>query len=107
MTTVIAVLAVCIPLALVILVCVIKAQCAKLKAADARADKAEQEAVAYQRAFTAAESRASRLKQALAENVKVEEKANEERQELAAAPNTDLVTRANSLFGGVSDKSKN
>jgi hypothetical protein len=37
----------------------------------------------------------------------VEEEANVERQELAATPNSELVNRANSLFGGVSDKSKN
>jgi hypothetical protein len=105
MTTVIAALVACITLAIVVLVCVVKAQGAKLKAADARADKAEQEVEAYQQAFTDAESRASRLKQALERNVEVEEKANVERQELAKTADNDLVRRANNLFGGVSDQS--
>jgi phosphoenolpyruvate-protein kinase (PTS system EI component) len=101
MTTVIAAIAACVALVIAALVCVVKARGAKLKTAVARADKAERESAAYRQAFATAEARATRLKQALEENIAVEEEANEERQELAATPNTELVRRANHLFGGV------
>ena len=97
-------LAVLIALAIVVLACVLKAQAKKLKAAQARAEQAERDRTGYQQAIESAELRASRLKQSLTKNVGVEKEANNERQELAATPNTELVNRANSLFGGVSDK---
>jgi uncharacterized protein HemX len=107
MTTVIAVLAVLIALAIGVLVYVVKAQTAKLKVADLRAEKAERDSAGYQQAFASAEARAARLKQALEKNAAVEEETNGEQQELAATPNTELVTRANRLFGGMSDKPQN
>lgn len=104
MTIAIAVLVILIALVIVVLVCVVKAQAQKLKAADARAQKAERYRAGYQQAFASAEARASRLKRALVKNVVMEEKTNDERQELAATPDSELVTRANRLFGGVPDK---
>jgi hypothetical protein len=101
MTTVIAVL---VALAIGVLVCVVKAQTAKLAAADLRVEQAERDRAGYQQALESAEARASRLKQALAKTVDVEEKTNVEHQELAATPNTELTNRANTLFGGVSNK---
>jgi flagellar biosynthesis/type III secretory pathway M-ring protein FliF/YscJ len=100
MTTVIAVFVALIALAIVVLVCVVRAQGAKLKAAEEGADKAEQESAVYRQAMNEAEARASRLKQALAGNVDIEEKANVERQELAKTNDADLARRANSLFSG-------
>jgi hypothetical protein len=102
MTTV--VLAVLIALAIGVLVCVVKAQARKLAAADVRAEQAERDRAGYQQAFESAEARAFRLKRALTKNTVVEEETNVERKELAATPNTELVHRANNLFGGVSDK---
>jgi hypothetical protein len=104
MTTIIAVFAALIALAIGVLVCVVKAQTVKLAAADLRAEQAERDRAGYQMAFESAEARASRLKQALERNNIVEEKTNGERQELVATPNTELVNRANRLFGGVPDK---
>jgi hypothetical protein len=101
MTTVIAVL---VALAIGILACALAVQSGKLAAEAARVEQAERDRAGYQQALESAEARASRLKQALAKNVDVEEKTHAERQELAATPNTELTNRANTLFGGVPDK---
>jgi chromosome segregation ATPase len=105
MTTALA-LAALIALGIVVLAYVLKSQAEKLKAAEARAEQAERDRAGYQRAFEDAETRASRLKQALTKNAAVEKETNNERQALAATPDTELVHRANGLFGGVSDKPK-
>ena len=102
--TIALVLAVLIALAIVVLACVLKAQAKKLKAAEARAAQAERDRAGYRRAFDDAEERAFNLQLALKKNSRVEKEANNERQELAATPDSELVNRANNLFGGVSDK---
>jgi flavin-dependent dehydrogenase len=97
-------IAVLVALAIGILACALAVQSGKLAAEAARAEQAERDRAGYQQAFESAEARAARLKQALVKNVEVEEKTHAEHQELAATPNTELVTRANHLFGGVSNK---
>jgi hypothetical protein len=103
MTTALAV-ATLIALAVVVPAWVLKAQAEKLKAAEARTERAERERAGYQLAFEDAEARALHLKRVLTKNVTAGKEANNERQKLAATPDTGLVSRANSLFGGVSNK---
>jgi type II secretory pathway pseudopilin PulG len=69
-----------------------------------RAKKAEKESAALREAFLQVKEKAERLEKALGDSAKVEEKANEERKELARTPDADLVNRANSLFVRDSEK---
>jgi Tfp pilus assembly protein PilO len=69
-----------------------------------RADRAEAEAVSLREAFRQAEEKAGRLRRAQEKQTKAEVKANEERKELSNTADSDLVRRANGLFG-VRDKS--
>jgi hypothetical protein len=64
-----------------------------------RAKKAEQEATIWRQAFSEAEEGARRIRKALVANGQVEVKANEKRQEVNSAPDNELATRANTLFG--------
>jgi uncharacterized membrane protein len=68
--------------------------------------KTKQENAALHEAFWDAARKAERLQAALEKQTEVEEKAHEERRELAGTADSDLVHRANSLFG-VPDKSGN
>jgi predicted Holliday junction resolvase-like endonuclease len=69
-----------------------------------RAKKAKQESAALHEAFWQVKEKAERLEKALGDSAKVEEKANEERQELAQTPDAGLAERANSLFVRDSEK---
>jgi cell division protein FtsB len=73
------------------------------KARVKRADQAERKAASYHAAYTELEQRATSLKEAIQKNKQVEVQNNEERQDLAKTADTDLVHRANALFGGVQD----
>jgi cell division protein FtsB len=66
-----------------------------------RADKAEHQAVSYYRAYQEMSRRAESIEKVIQKNKKVEVQTNAEQQELAKTSDTDLVHRANTLFGGV------
>jgi predicted Holliday junction resolvase-like endonuclease len=66
--------------------------------------KIKQEAAALHEAFWETARKAERLQAALGKQTEAEVKADEERQDLAGTANSDLVRRANGLFG-VPDKS--
>jgi len=63
-----------------------------------RAEKAEAIAKENQEALGYVKEKAEQLQKAAGETVKAEEKANDERKELAKTDNADLVNRANNLF---------
>ena len=63
-----------------------------------RTEKAEAVAKENQEALAYVKERAEQLQKAAGETVKAEEKANDERKELAKTDDADLVHRANSLF---------
>jgi type II secretory pathway pseudopilin PulG len=64
-----------------------------------RADAAEREVAEYRNALAEVKARAERLKETAGKTAEVQERANEERQELARTADADLVHRANNLFG--------
>ena len=64
-----------------------------------RAEKAENAAAAYRRGLEEARLRAGRLQDTLARQQRVEEVSDEARKELARTEDSDLVSRANALFG--------
>jgi predicted Holliday junction resolvase-like endonuclease len=74
-----------------ILVVIIYAQAKQVK-------KAKQEVANLHEAFWQVKEKAERLQKALGESVKVEEKANEDRKDLARTSDAALVDRANGLF---------
>jgi predicted Holliday junction resolvase-like endonuclease len=61
-------------------------------------DTMRQDLAAYQTAVDTARRDISRLNASAQTQVKIEEKANEERKELSNTTNSDLVERANNLF---------
>jgi hypothetical protein len=63
-----------------------------------RAEKAEEKARACQEALEQITSRAIRAKQAAKETAAAKEKADNERESLAATPDSGLLSRANQLF---------
>jgi hypothetical protein len=88
---------------LLILIAVLAAACTILvivaRYQAARADRAQAEAAALHEAFWDAARKAERLQAALGKQTEAEEKAHEERKDLAGTANADLVNRANGLFG--------
>jgi hypothetical protein len=73
------------------------------KAQVRRADKAEHQAASYYEAYQKMSLRAESLEKVIQKNKKMEVQTNAERKELAKTSDTDLVHRANGLFGGVHD----
>jgi Skp family chaperone for outer membrane proteins len=69
------------------------------KAQVKRADQAERKAASYHEAYTEMERRARSLRKLLQKYKQVEEENHEARQNLAGTADTDLVHRANALFG--------
>jgi hypothetical protein len=65
-----------------------------------RVKKAAAEAERLHDAFWEIQKRAERLRKALGENARAEEKADEERKGLAGTPDAGLAGRANGLFNG-------
>jgi predicted Holliday junction resolvase-like endonuclease len=65
-----------------------------------RAKKAKAEAERLHNAFWEIQKKAERLQKILGENARIEEKADEERKDLAGAADSDLAGRANGLFNG-------
>jgi hypothetical protein len=63
-----------------------------------RTEKAEAVAKENKEALGYVKERAEQLQKAAGETVKAEEKANDERKELAETDDADLVNRANNLF---------
>lgn len=96
--------------ALLVLIMALAAACAVLvlvtKSQAKRAAKAEKEAARLHSAFWEVEQRAERLQKALDGNLRAEEKADEERKDLAATADSDLARRANGLFGVRDDAKK-
>ena len=72
-----------------------------------RAKKAEAEAGRLHDAFWQVARKAEALQTAQKQTTKITEEANAERLEVTAAPDTDLVNRANALFGGGVPNNKN
>jgi Tfp pilus assembly protein PilO len=70
-----------------------------------RADQAEHQAASYRSAYTEIERRAVSLENILQKYKQVEVQNHEAQQSLAATADTDLVHRANALFGGVQNDS--
>jgi membrane protein involved in colicin uptake len=65
-----------------------------------RAAEAEREAASLRDALARAKYMARRLQEAIEKQTKAEVTANAERAELAQTSDSDLVNRANDLFGG-------
>jgi type II secretory pathway pseudopilin PulG len=63
-----------------------------------RVKKAKEETERLREAFSRVQEQAGRLRKALDETARAEEKADGERKELAWTSDSDLVGRANSLF---------
>jgi Tfp pilus assembly protein PilO len=64
-----------------------------------RADRAEAEVKSLHEAFLQVKEKAERLQRAQEKQAKAEVKANEKRKELSDTSDSDLVHRANDLFG--------
>jgi len=63
-----------------------------------KAKKVTEEMQTLRSAFTEVREKAERLQKALDKTAKIEGEANAERKELAKTLDSDLITRANSLF---------
>jgi hypothetical protein len=94
MTAVYIILGLVLLCGILVLVCVIQGR---------RAAKAEKEAASLHGAFWEVQRKAEALQKTLGKQREAEVKADEERQGLAGTANSDLVHRANGLFG-VPDK---